>query len=226
MQNQTMENWELLICDDASTDGTQSKLASLAASDERINVVCSAQNQGAAYARNNALDRARGQYIAFLDSDDLWFPEKLELQKQFMDSGIDFSFAPYEIIDEEGTPTGQRVDCRAPEDVSYLDMLKKQATMGCLTVAVRRTAIGSTRMPAIRQGQDYALWLKLLQQVPKAYRMDRVLARYRVVSGSISSNKLRKASRQWQIYRDLEQLPLLNSAYYFVYYVRNALFRR
>lgn len=226
VQAQTLTNWELLICDDASTDGTVELLQSLAARDNRIKVVFSPKNRGAAAARNNAIRRAAGEYVAFLDSDDLWMPNKLEQQKMHLDSGIDFSFTPYEVVDEAGVPTGKFVDCRAPKQVNYLDMLNKRATMGCLTVAIRRSVLQKYQMPPIRQGQDYALWLAVLHEVPFAHRMDTVLSHYRNVPGSISSNKARKAARQWQIYREIEGLPLVRSLWYFVNYVRNALFRR
>lgn len=226
VQAQTLTNWELLISDDGSKDDSRQLLEALAQSDSRIKIVFNDVNNGAGAVRNEAMGRAVGEYVAFLDSDDLWMPNKLEEQKKFMDNGLDFSFAPYEVVNEAGQPTGIKVDCGAPLRVTYLDMLKKRATMGCLTVAVRRTALKNHRMPPIRQGQDYALWLRLLHGVPFASRMDMVLAQYRNVPGSISSNKVRKAARQWQIYREIEKLPMCKSLWYFANYAKNALLRR
>lgn len=223
---QTLKNWELLITDDGSSDNTRQLLEGLAKNDSRIKLVFNAVNCGASAVRNEAMGRAKGEYVAFLDSDDLWLPNKLAEQKKFMDKGLDFSFAPYEIVNESGQTTGKKIDCGAPSRVGYLDMLKKRATMGCLTVAIRRSALANHKMPCIRQGQDYALWLRVLKSVPFAARMDVVLAHYRNVPGSISSNKFRKAVRQWQIYRNIEKIPLGQTMWYFANYVKNAFFRR
>lgn len=223
---QNEESWELLICDDASRDGTPELLRTIASTEPRVKVSYLYVNAGAAATRNEALGRATGNFIAFLDSDDVWYPNKLESHKEFMGSSIPFSFSSYELIDENGVKLGKKVDVSSKQRVDYDDMLKKRATMGCLTVVLRRDSFVEIRMPSIRQGQDYALWLKLLQEVPYAYRLDKCLAKYRVVSGSISSNKMRKALRQWQIYRVQEKLSLIESAWNFLHYAKHAVFRK
>ena len=227
VQAQTRGDWELLVHDDRSEDATPELLGTMAAADPRIKPVYAAVNSGAAVARNAALGRATGARVAFLDSDDEWLPHKLEAQATFMDErGAALSFGCYETMDEAGRGTGRVVDAGAPRRVDHADMLRKRATMGCLTVMLQRDAFTDYSLPLIRQGQDYALWLKLLRQVPYAWRMDDVIGRYRLVEGSISSNKLRKARRQWQVYREHERLDLLTSARCFSHYARNAIFRR
>jgi len=225
--NQTFTDWELLIYDDGSTDGSVTAIEEYVSKDPRVKLTKGGQNSGAAAARNKLISDARGEYIAFLDSDDLWLPTKLSEHENVMrNSDVNISFSCYEIMDEQGNRSGKAIDVEAPLRVSYLDMLKKNATMGCLTVVVRRSAFKDLSMPLIRQGQDYALWLKLLKETDYAWRIEKVLAVYRIVGGSISRNKVRKAYRQWQIYREIESLSLMHSFYYFSSYVCRALYRR
>lgn len=223
---QTYVRWELLVTDDASTDGTHAALERWAAQDPRIKPVSLRRNAGAAHARNASIERASGDFLAFLDSDDLWSPNKLEAQVTFMQTrGIDFSFTPYVIISEDGVASRVVVDKTTPLRVTYEDMLRKRATMGCSTVMVRRSSVGSLRMPNLRQGQDYAFWLSILRTGVVAHRLDVELTKYRKVAGSISANKLVKARRQWQIYRKLERLPLTTSMWCFFNYAVRAVIR-
>lgn len=222
--NQTYHDWELLIYDDGSTDDTASIVSAHALIDKRIKLFLGEGNQGAAVARNLLLDQANGELIAFLDSDDLWLPNKLHEHEVLMcNEEINISFSSYEVIDENGDKTGKTVDLNAPGKVGYQDMLKKTATMGCLTVVIRHAAFEEVSMPIIKQGQDYALWLKLLKETDSAWKIPKVMASYRIVRGSISRNKARKALRQWQIYRQIEKLSFLNACLYFAHYARRAL---
>lgn len=223
---QSFKNLELIVSDDASTDGTVEILNGLAESEPRLRVVANERNRGAAITRNRALALARGQYVAFLDADDIWLPCKLERQLSFMrERGVAFCFTAYEICNEGGEPSGQVVDMACPDEIRYTDMLAKRATLGCSTVMIDQSRAGPLQMPMIRTGQDYALWLKLLKAGWTAYRLPEVLTRYRIVAGSISRNKFRKAARQWQIYRELEGLPLLPAAWYFANYAYRAVRR-
>jgi teichuronic acid biosynthesis glycosyltransferase TuaG len=224
---QIYTHWELLVTDDGSIDGTNRILDRWARDDSRIDRVELTNNGGPAAARNASIDRARGEFLAFLDADDLWLPDKLQTQVQFMNEhAVDFSFTPYEVISESGAASQIVMDERSPRRVGYRDMLLKRATMGCSTVMVRRSIVGALRNPGLRQGQDYAFWLSILRQGVVAHRLDRALTRYRKVPGSVSANKLRKARRLWQIYRDLEQLPATTAAWYVANYAVRFLMAR
>lgn len=223
---QTCQDWEWLITDDCSRDGSWDLVQELCRRDPRVKAVRQPENLGAAAARNRSLDRARGRYVAFLDADDAWLPEKLERHLAFVRArGAGMSFTAYEIVDQFGQTLGKVVDGRASREVVYEDMLRKRATMGCSTVIVRRDVMGGLRMPDLRTGQDYAFWLMLLKQGGPAVGLPVPLTRYRVRPGSISRNKLGKARRQWQIYRECEGMGLAKSVRCFGQYAWRAVFR-
>ena len=226
IEKQTFTDWEWLVTDDNSTDSTLSILKDIALADFRVKVFSNSENSGAAVSRNKSISQARGRYLAFIDSDDLWAPSKLQKQVEFMSSNKAFSFTAYELIDEQGEPLNTIVDYNNCSSVTYKDMLRKKATMGCSTVMVRRGAFEDLSMPLLRTGQDYATWLKLLKVCDKAYLLNEVLTSYRIMPNSISRNKLKKAIRQWQIYRDLENLDIYNAALCFFCYAWRAIFRR
>lgn len=226
IQAQSHSNWELLITDDASTDDTVSFIQSAAAADPRIRLFQLPENSGAAVARNKSIQLAAGDFVAFCDADDLWHPSKLEKQLAFMDETIDFSFTAYELIDPHGKRLHQVVDGAQNGSIGYRNMLRKRATMGCSTVLLRRNAFPDLTMPIIRTGQDYALWLKLLKPGTRAHAFPEVLTQYRILPGSISRNKIKKAKRQWQIYRQVEHLRLADAFICFCFYAWRAVFRR
>lgn len=223
--SQTVTDWEWLVTDDCSTDDTWSILRGFAESDERVKIVRNEKNSGAAVTRNRSLSRINGEYIAFIDADDIWKPEKLQVQLSFMDNRIDFSFTAYEIISENGNTLDKFVDLHHLGEFTYEDMLRKKATMGCSTVILRRSAFEGLQMPLIRTGQDYAFWLKLLRTGKKAHLLNKPYTKYRIVNNSISRNKVKKAKRQWQVYREIENLNLFKSAECFFFYAFRAVFR-
>lgn len=225
--NQTYTNWEWLIVDDCSKDDTFECLRRLENKDDRIKVFVNEVNSGAAVTRNVALENATGDYLAFVDSDDLWHPEKLEKQLLFMKkNNCLFSFTAYGLITESGAEKSVYVDLKNKKNsFDYDDMLCKRATLGCSTVIIKADIISDMRMPLLRTGQDYAFWLKILKQNHRAYLLKETLTQYRIVSNSISRNKFKKAARQWQIYRKVENLPLLKSIYCFTNYAYRAVFR-
>ena len=215
MQSQTLGDWELLVCDDGSTDGSLSILREFASRDSRIRVLTSDGNEGPAKARNACIEASGGRYIAFLDSDDVWNPEKLEVQTKFMlAEQVAFSFSSYDRVDEGGRPLGTRV---VKKPVTYHDLLKS-CVIGCLTAIYDTQALGKMYMPDIRKRQDYGLWLRILKRVPYAIPLEESLAKYRVRADSISANKLVAARYTWSIYRDVERLSVPRSAYYFGHY--------
>lgn len=227
LYNQNYTNWEWLITDDSSTDNTYDILLMLKSKDPRIKVDRLEKNSGAAVARNNSLLIAKGHFIAFIDSDDLWSPEKLADQIFFMESNcINFSFTTYQLINEFGEKLNKFVDVESSPVLSYQGLLKKNATVGCSTVVLRKSAFEDIEMPLLRTGQDYALWLKLLRYKENAYCLRKVLSFYRIRSNSISRNKFRKAMRQWEIYRNIERLNFIRSSIYFFFYAFHATFRK
>ncbi|CAH7078883.1 putative teichuronic acid biosynthesis glycosyltransferase TuaG [Vibrio chagasii] len=226
IKNQTYIDWEWLVTDDRSTDNTLMILNELAKKDSRVRVYSNSENSGAAVSRNNSLTHASGKFIAFIDSDDVWLPNKLEQQIEFMSEDIAFSFTAYELIDSDGNALNRTVDTSQKGCFTYNDMLRKSATLGCSTVMLRRDCFDEISMPLIRTGQDYALWLKLLKTGHNAYVLNKVFTQYRILPDSISRNKVRKAIRQWEIYRKIEKLDLLSSSVNFCFYAFRAIFRK
>jgi teichuronic acid biosynthesis glycosyltransferase TuaG len=220
---QTYTNWELIIVDDHSSDDSVSIIKSFILGDDRIKLIELASNSGAAIARNTAIDYALGRYIAFLDVDDLWFPQKLERQLAFMnDTGASFSYTAYERIDDSGTylfPIG------VPEILRYHDLLKT-CYIGCLTAIYDSMVYGKRLMPVIRKRQDYGLWLDLLRDGQEAKGLNEILATYRVRSDSISANKINSAFYNWLIYREMELIQPIIAMYYFTHYAVRGWLRR
>ncbi|MFD2044483.1 glycosyltransferase family 2 protein [Ornithinibacillus salinisoli] len=214
--DQTYTNWEMVIVDDRSTDNTVQIIQEYQKNDERIKLYILPENSGSAVARNTAMKNAQGQYIAFLDSDDLWYPEKLEKQLKFMqEKNIAFSFTKYRRMDEDGTL--RNAISKAPKSVSYHELLR-HCVIGCLTVMIDRDKVGRLDMINIRTRQDYAYWLEITKRGFSAYGLPEVLSKYRTVENSISRNKIKAAKRQWYVYRHVENLGILKSLWYFTYY--------
>ncbi|MDH1841620.1 glycosyltransferase [Aeromonas caviae] len=227
IRNQSFSDWEWLVTDDASTDDTFEKLENICKSNDRVRAFRNAINSGAAVSRNNSLEYASGEFIAFIDADDTWHPSKLTQQIKFMtDNSLDFSFTAYTLIDEDGNHLDKSVDSKNTGFFNYRDMLAKKATLGCSTVILSRKALGELRMPNIRTGQDYAFWLMILKRGFVAYIFPSKLTNYRISQNAISRNKFKKALRQWEIYRRIEGLGAFISLYYFVFYAIRALFRK
>lgn len=223
VQSQTFINWELLVVDDCSSDNSVDIITSFVAQDSRIKLIKLPENSGAAFARNTAIERAQGRYIAFLDSDDIWLPHKLETQLAFMiQRNIAFSYSAYEKVNEKGLVLGVM---GVPDKVSY-EQLLKCCVIGCLTAMYDTSKLNKTYMPLIRKRQDLGLWLCLLKKTDYAYGIQEVLAQYRVRSGSVSSKKRNAAAFTWQLYREVEKLNLTKSCYFFSHYAVRGLLRQ
>ena len=225
LRAQTFEDWEWLIVDDGSSDSSRDILASLETGDQRVKPTRLTKNAGAGVARNAALDAACGDYLAFLDVDDAWLPEKLSRQMTVMDEGAGLSFTAYRVRGPSGTAEGV-IDRASPDRATRQDLLMKRVTMGCSTVMARRELVGDKRFPSIRRGQDFLFWLMLLEEAGEAVKVNDVLSEYRITPGSVSRNKFRKAAGQWWMYRRPLGLSLLVSAFYFFHYAKNAVFRK
>lgn len=219
---QGYQAWELLIANDASTDDTLARARAFAARDPRIRVLVQDRNRGVAAARNLALQAAAGKYIAFLDSDDLWVPDKLAEQVQFMErGGCLVSYGDYQRMDEAERVTGT---VRCPPRVDYARMLRSNY-IGNLTGMYNAEALGKEYFRQYRH-EDYVAWLTLVGRAGEARSVGRILGRYRVYANSTSANKLKTLGWQWRIYREAERLGLLRSGYLMLCYACHALAKR
>jgi teichuronic acid biosynthesis glycosyltransferase TuaG len=219
VQAQSYPHWEMIIVDDKSKDESVQLIKQYVKDDQRIKLISLTQNIGAARARNVAIKSAKGNYIAFLDSDDLWLPTKLEEQVTFMQKGnISFSFTSYSLINEDGNHLD--IEVKAPKVVDYKYLIGN-TIIGCLTVMLDRRQIKQIEMPVI-QPEDTALWLLLLRQGHQAYGLQKVLSRYRIVSNSVSRNKVKAAYRYWKLLRSQEKLNLVKANFYFGKYAYHA----
>ena len=214
--SQTYKNWEMIIVDDCSPDNSYEIIEDYVKKDNRIKLIKLEKNSGPAVARNTAIKESRGRYIAFLDADDLWIPEKLEKQINFMkENDLSFTYSAYDLIGEEDNNLGEFIP---PVEVSYNSILKTNP-IGCLTAIYDIKKLGKVYMPNILKRQDYGLWLKILKQIDSTKGMKEKLAIYRIRKNSVSSNKLKAASYQWKIYREVEKLNIFKSFYYFINYI-------
>ena len=219
---QTYTNWEMLIVDDYSADNSLQILKKY--NDKRIQLIELDKNVGASESRNVAIRKAKGKYIAFLDSDDLWEPQKLEKQISFMETeDIAFSFSTYQPMSDDESKLYSII--HAPKIVTYSSYLKK-TIIGCLTVVIDREKTGGFEMPNIRSSHDMALWLLIMRRGFDAYGLDENLARYRIVSTSNTANKWRAAKDVWMVYRQFEKLSFFYSIWYFLNYAFNAIIKR
>jgi teichuronic acid biosynthesis glycosyltransferase TuaG len=220
--NQTHSDWELIIVDDCSNDRTASIIDSHARDEPRIVFLQQQQNQGVAAARNRALEAAQGEYIAFLDSDDYWLPNKLERQLAIMaEKGALICCSNYMRMDEKGNELGI---VEPPRSIHYKDLLKSNF-IGNLTGIYKAKELGKVFFKSIAH-EDYVAWLTILKSENPAYCIPEVLAFYRVYDQSTSSNKFKTVSWQWKIYREEEQLGFFHSLYLMFFYMYYALQKR
>lgn len=214
---QTHSDLELLVTDDKSSDGSMDLLMEFARQDERVLPVSAPERGGAGRARNLAIERARGDYVAFLDSDDMWLPEKTERQIAFAAAGsAPLTYTSYYKMDAdydgESTgfvPNGRVIKARA--HVDYRAMLI-QDHIGALTAMYDRNVLGTRLMPEMLKRQDYALWLSIMRDGFDARGLSEPLAVYRAhQAGSLSSNKLSLVKYNWSLYRQHEELSVPRS---------------
>lgn len=212
IQAQSYQNWELLITDDCSDDNSRKIIEEYIDRDSRIKLFTLPQNSGAGVARNNSIKEAKGRYIAFCDSDDRWFPEKLEKQLKYMNyKDCAMSYSSYMTTDENDKITGIVV-CRKRE--SLISMCKDDK-MGFLTVIYDTAKTGKVYMPILRKRQDWALKLKVLKKCGEAFGMKEPLAYYRKREGSISNNKRSLIKYNIAVYHEVLGWSKLKSNVYF-----------
>lgn len=220
--NQTYQNWEVIVVDDCSTDNTAKLVQEYVKKDNRIKYHKLDKNSGAAVARNKAVDLANGKYMAFLDSDDVWFPEKLTKQIGYMEeNAYTFTCTSYTKIDEEGEYLGRTIGVRKQSD--YNDILKKNP--GNSTVIYNAEEIGKVKIPNIRKRNDYVMWLSVVKKAGMLYGMGEPLASHRVREGSLSKKKANLVGYHWKVYREIEDLSFLKSSYLIVYWILVTVFK-
>ena len=221
---QTFENWELLIIDDGSTDDSEKIIKGYVEQDQKVKFLKTnltkfpKLTRGPGAARNTGIDVSVGRYIAFLDSDDLWHQTKLEKQLEFLknnDSALSYTW--YEIIDEQGKKVGQHTP--SEKKLSYKDLIK-DCKIGCLTAMYDSKKIGKQFINLNKYDQyaDFSLWLKITKQGYSADCLQDKLSYYRLVSGSISANKIKAMQHQWNMLRNVEKLSFVIALYNFFFY--------
>lgn len=213
---QTYTDWELVICDDCSTDNSLQIIEPYTQRDSRIKLIKNEVNRGVADTRNKAIELASGDYIAFLDSDDSWYPQKLELQMKELKSGaVDISYSSYHITTEGQNNEPYLVV--APNKVTYSDMLKGKR-IGMLTSVVKKSLLPKPPFQNLKS-EDLVMWLKILRGGYIARGIQTPLANYLLREQSLSSQKLHTAKSVWVIMRQEEKISLLKSKYYFACYI-------
>ena len=224
---QTYPCWELLLVEDGSRDNSVEIIETYIrdSGEERIRLICQPENMGAAKARNRGLQEAKGRYIAYLDADDLWLPEKLEHELAYIrEKDAAFVFTGYEFADENGKGTGKIV--HVPETLNYRQALSN-TTIFTTTVMFDTQKISKEllEMPVIKS-EDTALWWKVLRNGYTAFGLDENLVKYRRPGKSLSSNKLEAVRRIWNLYRKAEGMGVLDSAWHFCFWAVRAVSRR
>ncbi|MDE6142653.1 MAG: glycosyltransferase [Muribaculaceae bacterium] len=195
--SQTYQNWELLITDDCSSDNSREIINEYCARDSRIKLFKLEKNSGAGVARNNSIEEAKGRYIAFCDSDDRWYPDKLERQIEFMEiKGCALSYSSYDICNEAGDIIGY-VECQ--KQLSKGTIIRDNG-IGCLTAIYDAGKIGKHFMPSLRKRQDWCLWIDIINKVGEAKGLQEPLALYRDRANSISSNKIEMLKFNYEVY--------------------------
>ena len=206
---QTYKDVEIVIVDDCSKDNSIQIIKEYQKEHPEIICFIQSKNMGAGVARNKALELASGQYVAFLDSDDVWLSQKTECQIKLMKKKkTPFSYAAIEMIDEEGKTIKGKRNLKENCDYNYL---LHNTIIATSSVIIDRYVLGDFRMPLCRGGQDYATWLKLLKDGVVAYGINDVLVKYRMSKNSLSSNKLKSIKQVWTIQTHYEKINKISA---------------
>lgn len=214
IQAQTFTDWELLITDDCSKDSTVDIIQRFIDSDSRIKLFRSERNGGGGAARNNSIERASGRYIAFCDSDDRWYPTKLEKQVAFMQKNdCALSYSSYMTCNEEGEIKGIIV---APNNITYKSNLR-DCKIGCLTAMYDTKKVGKVFLPLIRKRQDWGLWIKVLRICGAAKGIKEPLAIYRLRKGSISNKKIDLIKYNIGVYQEVLGWSKIKASLFFIF---------
>ncbi len=222
---QTEGDFELLLVEDASSDGSPEIMKRLEKTDERIRVIINHGTHGAAYARNLGSASSKGRYLCFLDADDIWLPEKLEEELDFLrKKDAAFVFTAYEFADKNGKGTGRYV--RVPEMLDYEHALSRTVIFtSTVMFDMEKLSKDHVKMPYIKS-EDTACWWKILGSGVTAFGLDKSLVLYRRAGESLSSNKIEAVKRIWYLYRVQEELPFFKSVACFISWAVRASLRR
>lgn len=219
---QTFSDWEQILVDDGSTDNSREIAEEAARTDARFRLLRTPHNGGPSAARNYGLDAARGRFIAFLDADDLWLPEKLARCIEWMTThNHGFIYHDYRHISHDGFRMGRLVN--GPPELTMRTLHTSRGT-GCLTIVIDRELVPELRFPQIapHHAEDFCLWTMLLRRGHIGHRLPVDLARYRLSPKSRSSNKLESAANAWYLYRHFSQLPWFTAISWWLQYAWNA----
>ena len=224
IKNQTFSDWEWIVVEDHSPDNSYEILKKLAFNDNRIVLLQTPQNSGTSIARNTGTDHARGKYIAFLDADDLWKPNKLEVQLEFMkERNVSLCYSNYDVLFPDGTT---KLFCPKNTSANYKTLLKRN-DLGCLTVAYDAEKIGKIYMPLdAAKREDYAAWLDITKKGVIAFKINESLAIYRLGIVTLTSNKKKMIKYHYRVYRNHEKFGVLKSLYYLLIFSLNKKFTK
>jgi teichuronic acid biosynthesis glycosyltransferase TuaG len=219
--------FEHILIDDCSSDNSLQLMKDLAAGNDSIKIIAMPKNKGPVVARNLAIRQARGKYLAFLDADDYWLPNKSLVQSQFMEeTGAALSFSDYRFISEDGYLIGRRLS--GPNSVGW-SAHHMTRYLGCLTIMVNREICADFHFPDISpsyRAEDFLAWSSIILQHGPALRCKHDLARYAVVANSRSSGAIRASKSVWQLYRAVENIPLFRALSYFGVYALSTALKR
>ncbi len=216
VRNQTFSEWELIVIDDGSSDDTCEKVEALAKDDCRISLYKNEKNVGVARTRNRGFDICRGKYVALLDSDDVWAPEKLSKQLDLLENtGAHIVYSSYAIVGLNNE--NLKKDYKVPEEIDFEGLLKENV-IGCSTVMLQSDIVKKHKFEPGFFHEDYTLWLDLLRSGHKAAGCSETLVNWRYVENSRSFNKRKSARNRWRIYRRHLKIPFFKSLYYFSAY--------
>lgn len=220
---QTYTSWELIVIDDKSTDNTAEIIEDFSQRHSNVKVIKLQKNAGVANARNIGLEYANGKYIAFLDSDDVWLPEKLSRQVQFMEErSLPMTFCAYHRIDEAGEIISRKI--AAPKSVNYNQLLSHNVIIFSTSLTLK-SAIGNLKFKKAGH-EDWIFWLDLFKKCGKGYGINEPLTLYRIRSNSVSANKLKAIGYTWKILREHEKIGLLQAMYLFSKYACATVWKR
>ncbi|MCR4661087.1 MAG: glycosyltransferase family 2 protein [Clostridia bacterium] len=224
IKKQTYTNWEWIIIEDHSLDNTFELLSNLAKEDKRIVLLRTLENSGTAVARNMGIDNAKGRFVAFLDADDLWKPNKLEVQIKYMiENDVSFTYSNYDVL----LPDGKIVSFAPKKGYADYKTLLKRNDIGCLTVVYDSTKIEKPYMPLDAQKrEDYAAWLDVTKKGIKAIKINESLAIYRLGNATLTSNKKKMIKYHYRVYRHHEKFGVIKSLYYLFAFMMNKKFSK
>ena len=221
---QTYQNWEMIIVDDLSTDNSVELISKICEQEAKIRLIQLEKNGGSGIARNRAISEARGKYIAFLDSDDIWLPQKLEVQIHLMeDNDWALSHSSFGYINEDGGEIRETYHV-SKFPVSYKQLLKR-TEIGCLTAVYNSQKLGKVYMSEHRRKQDYALWLKILKKGYLSHGIDQKLALYRQRTGAATSKKYKLIIKHYSFLKETQGFSSFQAIYYTFHWMINGLLK-